>query len=63
MEELLRPVRRALISVSDKTGIVEFASELVKRNVEILSTGGTCKLLEQNGIKVTEVSDYTGFPR
>lgn len=62
MEELLRPVRRALISVSDKTGIVEFASELVKRHVEILSTGGTCKLLEQNGIKVTEVSDYTGFP-
>lgn len=62
MEELLRPVRRALISVSDKTGIVDFAKALSSRGVAILSTGGTAKLLAQNGVKVQEVSDYTGFP-
>ncbi|MGN0908838.1 MAG: bifunctional phosphoribosylaminoimidazolecarboxamide formyltransferase/IMP cyclohydrolase, partial [Succinivibrio sp.] len=62
MEELLRPVRRALISVSDKTGIVDFARELSSRGVAILSTGGTAKLLSENGVKVQEVSDYTGFP-
>ncbi len=55
-------MRRALISVSDKTGIVEFAHELEKLNVEILSTGGTAKLLTENGIKTVEVSDHTGFP-
>lgn len=55
-------VRRALLSVSDKTGIVKFAYGLSKLNVEILSTGGTAKLLSENGISVTEVSDYTGFP-
>ena len=57
-----RPIRRALISVSDKTGIVEFARELAAQGVDILSTGGTCKLLADNGIKVTEVSDHTGHP-
>ncbi|WP_372881228.1 bifunctional phosphoribosylaminoimidazolecarboxamide formyltransferase/IMP cyclohydrolase [Psychromonas sp.] len=57
-----RPIKRALLSVSDKAGIVEFAKELSEKGVEILSTGGTCKLLAENGIKVTEVSDYTGFP-
>jgi len=57
-----RPIKRALLSVSDKTGIVEFARTLAEQDVEILSTGGTCKLLADNGIKVTEVSDYTGFP-
>ncbi len=62
MEQLLRPVKRALISVSDKTGIVEFAKELEKRQVEILSTGGTAKLLRDSGVKVVEVSDYTKFP-
>ena len=56
------PVRRALISVSDKTGILEFARELVALNVEILSTGGTYKLLRDNGIAAVEVADYTGFP-
>ena len=55
-------VRRALISVSDKTGVVELASELSKLNIELLSTGGTAKLLSDNGLNVTEVSDYTGFP-
>ncbi|PID46149.1 MAG: bifunctional phosphoribosylaminoimidazolecarboxamide formyltransferase/inosine monophosphate cyclohydrolase [Proteobacteria bacterium] len=57
-----RPVQRALISVSDKSGIVEFARQLQQRNIEILSTGGTAKLLASNNIPVIEVSDYTGFP-
>jgi phosphoribosylaminoimidazolecarboxamide formyltransferase/IMP cyclohydrolase len=55
-------VKRALISVSDKTGIVEFARELHHLGVEILSTGGTFKLLRSNDIPAIEVSDYTGFP-
>ena len=58
----LTPVRRALISVSDKTGIVEFAQSLTAMGVEILSTGGTYKLLCEKGIAAVEVSDYTGFP-
>jgi len=56
------PVRRALISVSDKTGIVDFARALSERGIELLSTGGTYRLLRDNQIPVTEVSDYTGFP-
>ncbi len=55
-------IERALISVSDKTGIVEFARALHSAGVDILSTGGTAKLLADAGIPVTEVSDYTGFP-
>ena len=55
------PVRRALISVSDKTGILEFARELQQLGVEILSTGGTYKLLKDNGVNAVEVADYTGF--
>jgi len=58
----LKTVQRALISVSDKTGIVEFARALSQMGVELLSTGGTFKLLGENGITVTEVADYTGFP-
>ncbi len=56
------PIKRALISVSDKTGIVDLAKELEKMGVEILSTGGTAKALKDAKIKVKEVSDYTGFP-
>ncbi|MGK0498664.1 MAG: phosphoribosylaminoimidazolecarboxamide formyltransferase/IMP cyclohydrolase [Oceanicoccus sp.] len=56
------PVKRALISVSDKSGIVEFAQALQQQGVEILSTGGTHKLLCENKIAAIEVSDYTGFP-
>ena len=56
------PVRRALISVSDKSGIVDFCRELDQLGVEIVSTGGTFKLLKSNNIRVTDVSDYTGFP-
>lgn len=58
----LVPVKRALISVSDKTGIVEFARQLTDLGVELLSTGGTYRLLKENNMAVTEVSDYTGFP-
>jgi phosphoribosylaminoimidazolecarboxamide formyltransferase / IMP cyclohydrolase len=56
------PVRRALLSVSDKTGIVEFARELRERGIELLSTGGTAKLLTSHGIPVKEVAEHTGFP-
>jgi len=55
-------IKRALISLSDKTGIVELAGQLKDFGVEIISTGGTAKLLAQNNIAVTEVSAYTGFP-
>ncbi len=55
-------IKRALISVSDKSGILELATALTKLNVEILSTGGTAKLFRDNNIPATEVSDYTGFP-
>ena len=56
------PIRRALLSVSNKDGLVEFARALHERNVVILSTGGTATLLEQNGVPVTQVSAHTGFP-
>ncbi|PHV12657.1 bifunctional phosphoribosylaminoimidazolecarboxamide formyltransferase/IMP cyclohydrolase [Chitinimonas sp. BJB300] len=55
-------IQRALISVSDKTGVLEFAQALAGFGVEILSTGGTAKLLADAGLKVIEVADYTGFP-
>ncbi|MEX2414716.1 MAG: bifunctional phosphoribosylaminoimidazolecarboxamide formyltransferase/IMP cyclohydrolase [Paenibacillaceae bacterium] len=55
-------IKRALISVSDKTGIVEFAAELVKQGVQLISTGGTHALLEKNGVPVTGISEVTGFP-
>ena len=55
-------IKQALISVSDKTGVLEFARALHAMQVRILSTGGTAKLLADNGIPVTEVADYTGFP-
>lgn len=54
--------KRALISVSEKSGIVEFARELVNLGIEIISTGGTAKLLKENGIDIVEISDFTGFP-
>lgn len=62
MDDNFRPIRRALISVSDKTGVAAFARELADRGVELLSTGGTARMLAEAGLKVTEVSDYTGFP-
>ncbi|AGT10310.1 bifunctional phosphoribosylaminoimidazolecarboxamide formyltransferase/IMP cyclohydrolase [Paracoccus aminophilus] len=56
------PMRRALISVSDKTGLVEFARDLSARGIEILSTGGTAKSLREAGLTVIDVADVTGFP-
>ena len=61
-ESQLVRIRRALISVSDKTGIVDFARELKRFGVEIISTGGTAKALRDAGIEVRDVSDVTGFP-
>lgn len=58
----LPAIRRALVSVSDKTGLLPFAEALVARGVEILSTGGTARLLADAGLAVKEVSDHTGFP-
>ncbi|MCX6936060.1 MAG: bifunctional phosphoribosylaminoimidazolecarboxamide formyltransferase/IMP cyclohydrolase [Verrucomicrobia bacterium] len=55
-------IQRALLSVSDKTGLLEFAKFLVGRGVELISTGGTAKALRDAGVKVMELSDYTGFP-
>lgn len=56
------PIRRALFSVSDKTGLIEFARFLAERGVEILSTGGSAKAIAEAGIAVTEVATHTGFP-
>ena len=58
----LRPIARALLSVSDKTGLVPFAKSLAGRGVELLSTGGTARALAEAGLKVTDVSEVTGFP-
>ena len=58
----LYPVRRALISVSDKTGLVEFATALAGHGVELLSTGGTARTLREAGLSVKDVSEVTGFP-
>ncbi|NDD82106.1 MAG: bifunctional phosphoribosylaminoimidazolecarboxamide formyltransferase/inosine monophosphate cyclohydrolase, partial [Verrucomicrobia bacterium] len=55
-------IQRALLSVSDKTGLVEFAKFLAGKGVELISTGGTAKALREAGVKVMELSDYTGFP-
>src|SRR5919112_6916978 len=57
-----RPIRRALLSVTDKTGIVEFAKNLASMKVELISTGGTVKLLRESGVPVKDISDLTGFP-
>src|SRR5689334_4531946 len=56
------PIRRALLSVSDKSGLLEIARQLVARGVQLLSTGGTAKALIDAGLAVREVADFTGFP-
>lgn len=58
----LKKIERAIISVTDKTGIVDFARSLAKFGVQILSTGGTAKTLREGGLSVMDISDYTGFP-
>jgi len=55
-------IERAIISVTDKSGVAEFAKELSEFGVEILSTGGTARVLREAGVKVKDISDYTGFP-
>ncbi|GBQ31748.1 bifunctional phosphoribosylaminoimidazolecarboxamide formyltransferase/IMP cyclohydrolase [Acetobacter fabarum] len=62
MSQTTLPIRRALISVSDKAGLLDLARALVAQGAEILSTGGSAKALRDAGVPVTEVSDYTGFP-
>ncbi|WP_313318224.1 bifunctional phosphoribosylaminoimidazolecarboxamide formyltransferase/IMP cyclohydrolase [Stenotrophomonas sp.] len=62
MSSDLLPVRRALLSVSDKTGLIDLARALAARNVELLSTGGTAKAIREAGLPVKDVSDVTGFP-
>src|SRR3989442_14936517 len=56
------PIRRAILSVTDKTGLVDFAQKLTGMGVELISTGGTAKLLRDSGITVKDISDLTGFP-
>src|ERR1700704_1559726 len=58
----IAPIRRALISVSDKAGLVPFAKLLLESGVEIVSTGGSAKMLREAGVSVQEVSEYSGFP-
>src|ERR1700726_2851354 len=62
MADHLRHISRALLSVSDKTGLVEFARRLVGFGIELVSTGGTARALAEAGLKVRDVSDLTGFP-
>ncbi|MCL1940138.1 MAG: IMP cyclohydrolase [Desulfovibrionaceae bacterium] len=56
------PIRRAILSVTDKTGLADFAAFLAGNGVELVSTGGTCKMLQDAGLTVTQVSEVTGFP-
>ena len=58
----MKKIERAIISVTDKSGIVDFAKALAHMGVEILSTGGTAKALREGGISVIDISEYTGFP-
>ena len=62
MTDTTRRVSRALLSVSDKTGLIHFANALAARGVELVSTGGTAKAIGAAGLKVKDVSDLTGFP-
>src|SRR5271165_401719 len=59
---MIQTIRRALISVSDKSGLIPFAQALAAQGTEILSTGGSARALREDGVTVTEVSDHTGFP-
>src|SRR5204863_7380877 len=56
------PIRRAILSVTDKTGLVDFAQKLAGMGVELISTGGTAKMLRDSGISVKDISELTGFP-
>ena len=58
----MKKIERGIISVTDKAGVVEFARSLTKFGVQILSTGGTARVLREGGLSVTDISEYTGFP-
>lgn len=58
----MKKIERAIISVTDKTGVVDFAEQLSEFGVQILSTGGTAKVLREGGLSVTDISEHTGFP-
>jgi len=58
----MKKIERAIISVTDKTGVVDFAKSLAKFGVQILSTGGTARVIREGGLAVTDISEYTGFP-
>src|SRR5262249_56549262 len=62
MSDGLRPIKRALISVSDKNGLIDFARKLAARSVALVSTGGTAKALSEAGLDVADVASVTGFP-
>src|SRR5712664_1858793 len=62
MTERLRRITRALLSVSDKSGLIDFARALAGYGIELVSTGGTAKAIAEAGLKVRDVSDLTGFP-
>src|SRR5690606_3917905 len=62
MTDTIRPVRRALLSVSDKTGLLDLAGALSQAGVMLISTGGTARTIREAGLDVTDVSDVTGFP-
>src|SRR3989338_1461163 len=62
MKQDVKKIKRALVSVSDKTNLAEFAKALHKLGVEIISTGGSAKFIKELGVPVRNVSDYTGFP-
>ncbi|MFI4881967.1 MAG: bifunctional phosphoribosylaminoimidazolecarboxamide formyltransferase/IMP cyclohydrolase, partial [Phycisphaerales bacterium JB064] len=62
MSDSIRPIRRALISVSDKAGVADFGRSLSSLGVELVSTGGTAKALREAGLAVRDVSELTGFP-
>ena len=62
MSDELVPVRRALLSVSDKSDLVDLAKALASKGIELVSTGGTAEVIRKSGLKVRDVSDLTGFP-
>jgi phosphoribosylaminoimidazolecarboxamide formyltransferase/IMP cyclohydrolase len=58
----MKKIERAIISVTDKTGVVDFAKALSEYDVQIISTGGTARVMREGGVSVTDISEYTGFP-
>ncbi|MFN3535606.1 MAG: bifunctional phosphoribosylaminoimidazolecarboxamide formyltransferase/IMP cyclohydrolase, partial [Desulfatiglandales bacterium] len=59
---MLTKINRAIVSVTDKSGLGEFGKSLMEMGVQIISTGGTAKFLKSEGVNIIDISDYTGFP-